>query len=193
MASRQEILNKILNSESVPQCYPATVVSVSGNTATVNAWDDLEVEGVGLMAFSGSKEGVLVIPKVGSSVVVVAIDNDISRAVIVKYSEIDRVEVKISDTEVMVSKEGFSATYGSAAVEVRRDQISIAQDTASVSLSGQKVEVSAGGVSLKSLLSDLFTALSTFTVATTTGPALPAPNSITEIQQLTVKLNQLLK
>lgn len=193
MATRQEIVDALFNRPVKAQCYPATVVSVSGNTCAVNAWDEIEIESVKLLAYTQADEGFWLIPKVGSAVIVLAIDNDISNACVVQCSEIDRIESLISGTKLKVDKDGFTFEKGSAFVEIRQNELSLSQDGATVSLSGRKVSIEAGGVNLKSWLSDLVQALTTFAVTTSTGPALPAPTTITTLTQLSTQIALLLK
>ncbi len=153
----------------------------------------MEVAGVRLLAYHQADEGFQLIPKVGSVVIVAAIDGDISNACVLQYAEIDRIESAIGDTKLKVDKDGFSFEKGSVSVEIKQNELLFSQEGAIISISGNKVSIEAGGESLKNWLDGLIQCLNTFTVMTSTGPALPAPDSIVALAQLTAKINQLLK
>lgn len=98
-------LLKKLGKRAVPT-FPARVVSVEGQTCTVDE-GDLELTDVQLRAtVDDSDQVILITPKVGSWVLVAPIMEDINRLHVVEYSEVEKVEIRIGDCLVEVTKDG---------------------------------------------------------------------------------------
>jgi hypothetical protein len=89
--------------------FPANVVSVdkSDGTCTIND-GELEYTDVQLSAIvDGDKKHFFLYPKVGSSVLVSPIDEDIHRLYIEVYSEIEELDLQIDGVNLNIDKDGF--------------------------------------------------------------------------------------
>lgn len=89
--------------------FSADVVSVDKTEGTCVINDgDLEYTDVQLSAIvDGSKKQIFIFPKVGSSVLVSPIEEDIHRLYIEVYSEIESLDIKIENVKFQMDKKGF--------------------------------------------------------------------------------------
>jgi len=89
--------------------FSADVVSVDKSEGTCVINDgDLEYTDVQLSAIvDGNKKQMFVFPKVGSSVLVSPIEEDIHRLYIEVYSEIESLDIKIENVNFQMDKKGF--------------------------------------------------------------------------------------
>lgn len=89
--------------------FPATVKAVdkAKGTCTVND-GDLDFTGVRLSAvIDGSNKRFYVFPKVGSSVLVSPIKEDIRQLYIESYSEVESTDIIIDSVRMRIDKDGF--------------------------------------------------------------------------------------
>jgi len=89
--------------------FPAVVVSVDKEKGTcVIASDGLELPDVQLSAIiDGNDKKFYLFPKVGSSVLVSPINEDLHRLYVEEYSEIESLDLKIELVRFQVDKDGF--------------------------------------------------------------------------------------
>jgi|GEM_PF-4681529 len=193
-SSRQAVLDFMRGSQSGVQVYPAELLSLQGDSCTVRLLSsDLEIDEVRLSADPDQKGKVVFYPRVGSTVLVGCIENELSSLYVAQCSEIDSFDIVIGDAGLKGDKDQITASRSKTSVKIEQDKLSFVQDTVSVELGSKKVSVTNGTVSLKTLFTDLTTLLKTFIVITTTGPSTAvSPTSLTSITQLETKINQLL-
>ncbi len=142
----------------------ATVTAVSGDTCTVQLAGGLEIDDVKLKSTIGGSDALLLIPKTGTQVSLLSYTGAPDNLTVVKVDEVEKISYKQNGLEVLID-----STDG-------------------------KVKVANGQVSLKDVLDDLMRLLKQFKVFTPVGPSgTPLPDTITEIQQVETKFNQLLK
>ncbi|GAB2586636.1 hypothetical protein [Spirosoma areae] len=186
---------KGLQSDSPVQVWPAIVKSIQGNDCTVDilGTDLTDVSEVNLRADDEAKEGVLIVPRVGSFVYVAAVENAMDNLFVCLVSEVDRVEVKIDKAVVIVDKDQVKAVRDKCELTLS-DKATLKQDQTVVELANGKVKISNAGFSLKGLFDDLTSLLQTFqvTCAAPGAPSAPFPASVTQVTQLATKVNQLL-
>ncbi|CAA0144722.1 conserved hypothetical protein [Tenacibaculum maritimum] len=85
-----------------------TVTKITGDTCSVKREELAELLDVRLNAVVGDFDSsFMVFPKVGSLVLVLEIENNPSETAIVKYTEIDRVQIKVEKFELDVDKDGL--------------------------------------------------------------------------------------
>ena len=89
--------------------FPAVVVSVDKEQGTcVISADGLELPDVQLSAIiDGSDKKLYLFPKVGSSVLVSPINEDLHRLYVEQYSEIESLDMTIERVRFQVDKDGF--------------------------------------------------------------------------------------
>ena len=89
--------------------FPAVVVSVDKEQGTcVISADGLELPDVQLSAIiDGSDKKLYLFPKVGSSVLVSPINEDLHRLYVEQYSEIESLDLTIDRVRFQVDKDGF--------------------------------------------------------------------------------------
>ncbi|MDR1120034.1 MAG: hypothetical protein LBM08_03875 [Dysgonamonadaceae bacterium] len=93
--------------------FIAEVINISGDTCDVSI-DDLTLTDVRLRAVINDESGRLFIkPKVGSYVIVADLSGEYLREpVVISYSEIDAVNIKIESTTVDIDKDGIILNGG---------------------------------------------------------------------------------
>jgi hypothetical protein len=193
-SNRQGVLDFFNKFQSGIQVYPAEIRSVETNTCTVRILSsDLEVEGVKLIADSDASEKVVFYPRVGSTVLVGCIENELSSLYVAQCTEIDGFDLIIGDSAIGGDKNMMLMKSSKTFVSVEKNKLSIAQDGVEITLANKKVSIKNSTVNLKTLFSDLTTLLKTFVVITSTGPSTAvSPASLLSITQLETKVNQLL-
>jgi hypothetical protein len=191
---RQELMDKFFNRETPVQVFPAEVLSVNTPTCTVRLLaSGLEVEGVRLWADVDATDYLRLNPRVGSTVLVGCIENDLANLYVAQFAELDSFDVIIGDMVLGGDKTGVGASVKNTNVYIEANRATLEQDGTKVELQGGRVKITNGTVSLKDLFSDLATLLNTFIVITPSGPSTAlGPTSITALTQLTAKINQLL-
>lgn len=86
--------------------FVAVVKKIEGSTCVVEL-DELAISDVRLRAVvNNEKEQLLVVPKLGSYVRILAASNDMRDLSVIAYSEIDSVNITIDNTIVDVTKDG---------------------------------------------------------------------------------------
>lgn len=92
------------------------VEDVNGTTCNVKRSGLPTLLDVRLQSIEGDLDTcILIAPKVDSKVICATIDNEHAEAVIVKYSEIESVKIKIGDNECLINKDGvqlFADNFG---------------------------------------------------------------------------------
>ncbi len=84
------------------------VKSVNKDNGTCIVIDDeLEYEVRLLSIINEDKQGFYLFPKVGSSILIAPIEEDINRFHIVAYSEVENLKYGIENTELNIDKNGF--------------------------------------------------------------------------------------
>lgn len=74
------------------------VTAIEGTVCTVEREGRAKLEDVRMHALEGGCEHyILITPKIGSSVLVLEVENQPAETAIVKYTEIDKVEIKIKE------------------------------------------------------------------------------------------------
>ncbi len=87
---------------------PVEVKSVNKDNGTCVVIDDeLEYEVRLLSIINEDKQGFYLFPKVGSSILIAPIEEDINRFHIVAYSEIENLKITIDKCELNFDKNGF--------------------------------------------------------------------------------------
>lgn len=104
-------INKALGefAKKEAQVFAATVTAVNEakKTVSIKDVDDLEFFDVRLAAAEDDEKSILLIPKVGSSVLAAMIGNDINTLFVAKVNEVEKVVGAISTTEFEVDSSGY--------------------------------------------------------------------------------------
>lgn len=195
MSKQRELLNKILNPRPSIQVWEAVVVSVQTDTCTVRILaSDLEVSDVRLVAEIGGTPGLLITPKVDSTVLVGVVQNEISDLFVAQYTEIDALKFTKGNVEILADANTITVKNSASEVIIASSSVSLKQSQIEVNLAGGKVEVKNAGASLNDLFADLITLLNSFSVLTSTGPSAGLnPATTTLLAQLQTKVNLLLQ
>jgi hypothetical protein len=86
--------------------YTAKVLSTDGETCCVDI-DGLTASDVRLRAVvNGEESGILVTPKTGSHVTVADLSGDLTRLVVIGFSEVEKVEINAS-AEIVINGGGY--------------------------------------------------------------------------------------
>jgi hypothetical protein len=175
----QEALHRFVKDRTQAGAFPAHVKAVNSTALTcdVEGPDSLEVFDVRLRAaLDGDDRGIIMLPKVGSSVLVAPLGN--TDHYVAMWSEVDSVAVAVGmDTDWSVDTDGVFLSKSGTKVEV--------------AAGGVKIE--RGGISLKSALDELIEAVKTITV-TCAAPGAPStvPLNIAAIQAAQIKIGNIL-
>ncbi|MDR3287083.1 MAG: hypothetical protein LBT27_06545 [Prevotellaceae bacterium] len=106
----KEKIRQIAGTEKLQQLivFPAQVEKVTGTTCTVKI-DELLITDVRLRAvINNENEQLLITPKTGSYVLIVDLSGgEYRNLAAIGYSEIDKIYLKISETEITANKDGF--------------------------------------------------------------------------------------
>ncbi len=90
----------------------ATVKSVEGDHCTITLKSGLELTDVKLKATIDGDNYLLVIPKVGSKVVVLSLSGELDNLSVIKVDEVERIEVIIEDTNFKIDNQGYEINQG---------------------------------------------------------------------------------
>jgi hypothetical protein len=198
MEKRNQI-NALLNArfDKAPiQVWPALVKSVQGTSCTIDFinTDLVDVEGVNLRADEDATEGVLLVPRVGSLVLVGVVENEISNLYVCQVSEVDQVKAVIGNTTLTASKDGVTASRDQVSLSLT-DKATLKQGQTVIEAASGKVSVKNATVDLKGIFDDLATMLQSFQVICS-NPGAPSasvfPATLTLITQFKTKVSQLL-
>jgi len=113
MTPEEELRRKLKAMFAAPiQVHPGKVVEIDEDAflATVSI-NDLNVWFVRMQSISSCDSGIKIWPKIGSIVLVGRIGNSEER-LILAYSEIDKIEAKIGDQVLVMTKDGFVINEG---------------------------------------------------------------------------------
>lgn len=117
-AEIKKALNSVLGiTPNLPMT--ATVVSIQGTTCTIKLLDELQLSDVRLTAtISDSEDGLLIVPKVGSEVIVMSQTGTLSSLMVLKVNEVDAVKYKNADFEFMLDP-------GTKKVTIKNGQVNL--------------------------------------------------------------------
>jgi len=143
----------------------ATVVSVQGESCTVELSSGLVLTDVKLKAtISEGNNYMKLVPKKGSTVLLLSLSGDLSNLTVIKVDEIEKLEFKQDGLEILID-----STDGK--LEIKNEQ-----------------------VSFKEILADLTSLLNQFKVNTPAGPSTNImPDTVVLIDAFETKFKQLLK
>lgn len=164
--SPYELLSGVIEPGSVNETEGTVIVRLVGN--------GLLLEGVLLGTITGASEGLLLMPKEGSEVVIGCIEGHGAYTVL-KMTELRKVTLKI----------------GGATIIADESEIHLKQGTTEIKLGGGLVKLSTASESLFQLLNELLAAIAVVTVGTSTGPSTVPVNAAT-FSTLQTRLGNLL-
>lgn len=142
----------------------AVVTAVDKDTCSVVLPSGLEVEDVRLNSVADGETYIVVIPRIGSEVLLLSSDGTVDNFSVIKVNRASRVLYKDEGLEVELDGES------------------------------QKVQIKNDSTSLKDLFQDLSTLLKNFKVFTPSGPSgTPLPTIITSLNNFEIKFKSLLK
>lgn len=143
----------------------ATVLSVQSETVKVILEGGLELTDVKLSATIDESDNYYKLtPKVGSQVLLISLSGDLDNLCVIKVDEVEKFEFKQNGLELLLDS------------------------------ADKKVKIANNNTSLKELFDDLKQLLTQFKVYTPAGPSgTPLPPTITALEQLEIKVDQLLK
>jgi hypothetical protein len=170
---RQQLLELFLNQSAPIQVYRASVVSIeTGNRCTVKLFgSDLVVSDVTLIAEEDAGQWFCVTPKIGSIVLVGAVNNQVSDMYLVQYGEVEKIDILIAETALKFGKDSISIKTSNSSVFLDQDKITVTQGKTVVELTAGKVTIKNEEVSLKSIFDDLSNLIQNLKVVTSTGPS----------------------
>lgn len=141
----------------------ATVVSIQGTTCTIKLLDELELSDVRLTAtISESENGLLIVPKVDSEVIVMSQTGTLSSLMVLKVNEVDAVKYKNEDFEVNIDPVTKKVT-------VKNDQ-----------------------VNLGALIGSLIDAIGSAVIVTPNGPGSINPSTVSILNNIKSQFNLIL-
>lgn len=107
-AAEEALIGIIRKTSRVRTTTVGKVKSISGDTCVVEREDLPDLEDVRLNAVSGDFEDLMMVyPKIGSEVMVLQVENAAEENAIVKYTEIDKVLIKIGGASFEMSAGKF--------------------------------------------------------------------------------------
>ncbi len=121
MTKERKIINSLKNLEKKQySSYSGKVKSVdlTEQTAVVEIDKNYELPGVRLKSLiDNKKEAILIVPKVGSNVLISFIEQSKNDAFILKYSEIENIDIKIGNVEYKINENGTLLKNGKHVIE----------------------------------------------------------------------------
>lgn len=195
MNKRQAFLDLFMNGQVPVMVYRATVKSVEADTCTVVLLaNEMEVPDVQLTAEEGTENPLLVLPKVGSTVLVAAIENDIANAFVCSVSLIEKVSFTVDKTTVNVDKDEVFVQNNKSDLTLNGDMVQLRQGQTYVTMKDGKVEIKNSTLALKDLFDDLADLITNLKVLTSMGPSTGLfPDTIVSLTAFKTKYPQLLK
>ncbi|ROH98413.1 hypothetical protein EGI16_21500 [Chryseobacterium sp. G0240] len=140
------------------------VKSIEGNTCTVELSDGFEVSDVRLKATTDENDHLLVVPKVGSSVLMISTDLTVDNLTVIKCDQASKM---------IFNENGL---------------------TVEIDSTDGRVKIKNSETSLFDIMQDLTTLLKQLKVYTPAGPSgTPLPDSVVQIQQFETKFKKILK
>jgi hypothetical protein len=165
MDTAAEIKRALITAFSANPNLPitATIVSIENDTCTVRLLSELVLSDVRLKAtISDDTDTFLIIPKIGSEVVLMSQTGELSGLMVVKIDSIERITYKRADFEFIV--DGTT----------------------------KKVTLKKDGANLGALVSSLITEIQNAIILTPAGPGQIAPTTKTKLTALDTKFKTLL-
>lgn len=170
--NRQQFLDKFLNNDNPVQVYPAEVVAVNSQTCTVRLLaSGLEVEDVRLWADVDATDIARFVPRIGSTVLVGCVENDVANLYVAQFAEVDGFDLTIGKMRVSVDESRVLVMADKNAVSVDERTVEIQQAGTKIELQGGKVSITNGAVSLKDVFDDLSSLIQNLKVITAQGPS----------------------
>lgn len=119
----KKVLKEIVGANSnLP--ITATIKSVQGDHCTITLKSGLDLSDVKLKATIDGDNYLLIIPKVGSKVVVLSLSGELDNLSVIKVDEVERIELIIGDTNFKIDNQGYEINQGSENLkEVLNDYI----------------------------------------------------------------------
>lgn len=159
---KKNIRNIVEANSNLP--IDGVVRSIEGDTCTVELSDGFEVSDVRLKATTDGNDHLVVIPKIGSTVLMISTDLSIDNLTVIKCDQASKV---------VFNENGLNVEIDS---------------------SDGKVKIKNAETSLFDIMQDLSTLLKQLKVYTPAGPSgNPLPDSITAIQQFETNFKKILK
>ncbi len=141
----------------------AKIVSVENDTCTVELLSGLKISDVRLKAtINDETDTLLIIPKLGSDVVMISQTGELSGLIIIKVDAVEKIEFKKGNFEFVLDGE-----------------------TGKVTLKKQ-------GANFGSLINSLIDTIVSAQITTPTGPGTISPATIAQLNELKVKFNLIL-
>lgn len=165
MNKATEIKRALIEALGVNPNLPITaeVVSVQDKTCSVKLVSELVLTDVRLGAtISDDQDSLLIVPKIGSEVVLISQTGKLSGLMVIKVDAVERIEFKKSDFEFIV--DGTT----------------------------KKVTLKNSGANLGSLMNDLIDTVSNAQIITPNGPGSISPITITQLTTIKTKFNLIL-
>ncbi len=139
------------------------VTAITGDTCSVMV-DDIELEDVRLKATANGKDSVLMVPVVGSHVLMISTDGSIDNLTVIKCDQVTK----------------FLYNQNGVAVEIDSES--------------KKISVKNDEINLYQLFEDLTGLLKTLKVSTPVGPSgVPLPDTIAKLNEFETNFKKLLK
>ena len=149
-------------------------VDTTGYTMSVQPVDGDPIAGVMLSSVTDNGNGILLVPKDGSNVIIGSIDGP-GKWTLIRASELLKTVT----------------TIGNVICEVDDSQVNIQNGNTVLNVGEAVFKINTAGESLFSLLKDLITGLTVLTVGTPSGPS-TVPVNVASFNDLLVRLNNLL-
>lgn len=165
MSKAAEIKRALIEALGVNPNLPITaeVVSVQDKTCSVKLVSELVLTDVRLGAtISDDQDSLLIVPKIGSEVVLISQTGKLSGLMVIKVDAVERIEFKKSDFEFIV--DGTT----------------------------KKVTLKNSGANLGSLMNDLIDTVSNAQIITPNGPGSISSTTITQLTSIKTKFNLIL-
>jgi hypothetical protein len=161
-AEIKKALNSVLGiTPNLPMT--ATIVSIQGTTCTIKLLDELQLSDVRLTAtISDSEDSLLIVPKIGSEVIVMSQTGTLTSLMVLKVNEVDAVHYKNTDFEVKI------------------DSVT------------KKVTVKNGQANLGALVNMLIDAIGAAVIVTPNGPGSIDPATVTILNNIKTQFNLIL-
>ncbi|OBS12536.1 hypothetical protein ATE49_04750 [Elizabethkingia miricola] len=139
------------------------VTAITGDTCSVQV-DDIELVDVRLKATANGKDSVLMVPVIGSHVLMISTDGSIDNLTVIKCDQVTK----------------FLYNQNGVAVEIDSES--------------KKISVKNDEINLYQLFEDLTMLLKTLKVSTPVGPSgVPLPDTITKLDEFETNFKKLLK
>lgn len=143
----QRYVTKLFEKKMPVQTEVGKVASINegDRTCSVLIGEDLSYYNVRLNAVVDSyRNHILIVPKLGSYVTVTIMDNDMTQAAVIGYTEIDKVEIVIDGTKVKIDSSGIEMNGGGNGAMVNIQDLKDNLDSLKRYCEGLKTAVSTG-------------------------------------------------